>query len=168
MSKKLMMNNYSSDGFKWDIDKKSDAPVSIKELCSEYVDSAGNVSLNKFSNNHVLEVDIESVQFSTNTNEPRIQLLCNNIGLGGHIYWNRGNSVIIANSGYYSVTPTYPCTFKVTLIDNIFTFYIDDMLIKKVSTYSSAYNIVTGIRLQAQNIDILTTGFRYKNFEEGE
>lgn len=160
MSKKLLMNNYRENGIEWDINLKSDIPISVLELCSEYVEGR-DIKLNKYSNNQVLEVDIEKI-FPI-INEPRIQLLSKS-NFGGQIYWDK-DSFTIANTGSYSVPFYPPCTVKVALIDNVFYVYVNDLLIKETSAYSSSNLFLNGVKLQTNPADMIVTGFRYKNFE---
>lgn len=84
MSKKLIMNNHSELDFDWDYDKKSDIPVSVRNLLSEYY-TGSNINLNVFSDKQILELDIHEVKCIDN--DPQIMLLSSN-NTGGKVYWD--------------------------------------------------------------------------------
>ena len=160
MSKKLLMNNHSENGFEWDYEKKSEKPVPLSVLCPEYV-NGNNINLNTFSNNQVLEVDISRVSYSNG--DPQLMLLVDK-NKGGKVYWNEDGLVIrVGNTPSFYKKLSYPTTLKLTLIDNIFSLYIDEILQISISTYTSQWLPFAGAQGSGR---ITATGFRYKNFEK--
>lgn len=162
MSRKLMIN-YAELDFNWDYDKKSDTPVSIRNLLSEYV-VGWDINLNVFSDNQMLEIDLHEVKHINN--DPQIMLLCSN-NTGGKVYWDNG-VLKLANDKNFSLNLKTPCKLTVSLRNNIVYLYVDRELKASGVVYSSVWFKYTGIQFLYNNRDLIVTGFRYKNFNRGE
>lgn len=159
------INDSSELDFDWDYDKKSDIPVSIRNLCSEYC-VGPDIKLNVFSDEQILELDLCEVKYGNN--DPQIMLLSSN-NTGGKVYWDANIGVLkMSNNPSFDLQLNYPCKLKVTLIDGIFSLYIDGVLKTSTKACTSEWLTHTGMQFLASSRDLIVTGFRYKNFKKGK
>lgn len=109
----------------WDIEKTSNTPIPVQYLWKEHFNGI-NINLDLFSNNQVLEMDISQV--NSGDNDPQIMLLCDN-NTGGKVYWYGSdcNTLKMGNNPNFVLKLTYPVKLRVTLINNTFSLYINDV-----------------------------------------